>query len=49
MFLEAYEKIMKNFFEAISKKKEVVVQSDLNEFCENQDKQGEPIQLPCGE
>ena len=48
MFMEAYERIVKNFFEAISKKKSVM-QSDLNEFCENQDNQGEPVQLPSGE
>lgn len=28
---------------------EEVSESDLNEFCENQDNQGEGVQLPCGE
>ena len=56
MFLEAYERIAKDLMKAISGKKEVVKQSeeivpksDENELCENQDNQGETIQLPCGE
>jgi len=55
MFMEAYEKIVKDFMKAITGKKEIAVQenvtqkSDSNELCENENNQGNTVQLPCGE
>ena len=49
-----FEKIYK-FMEKMKGKKIIVVQenvvpkSDENELCKNENNQGEPIQLPCGE
>jgi hypothetical protein len=60
MFLEGYENVMKNFFEAIRKNRKtkiiaqenpeiVVPKSDVNELCENQNDLRETVQLPSGE
>ena len=47
-----FEKIRKLMEKHSGKKQETkleLAKSDLNEFCENKDNQGEGVQLPCGE
>jgi len=52
---EMFDQVIKNFFKAFEGKKQLTLQecvvpkSDENEFCQNENNQGKPVQLPCGE
>jgi hypothetical protein len=48
--LEGYQTVLKNFMNALTGKKEVVPKEvSENELCENENNQGETVQLPCRE